>query len=215
MLDALDEGGPPPAEIVVADVFVDVSDGDVWTAGGIIGETLHGARFRYTRTASGVPRGVRPGTGDRFVTFFSSPHGRNDDIRFTDPEVAMAGSYTPMAVAVLTPQVINAAFFRTPTVGDPTVDGYVVRIAMDVAELVLPGAPFENDAFSAYRIGDEPEGAISIFESYPTFTNDLGTVNATVQEPGVTGLNWGIFVVPEPGPIMLVAMAGAILMRRR
>src|SRR5204862_7759401 len=78
--------------------------------------------------------------------------------------------------------------------------------------LMVPGGPFPNSAYHAYRVGAQPAGVTAVFVSDGGLYGP-GTANATFDEPSIEGLNWGIYV-PEPATLALLSVA-AIVFRRR
>lgn len=194
LLDGTDDGAPSPAGIIVADVYADVSPtGQAWTAGGLRAVAMNGARLRYGHDPNGLQVLTNPGTADRFVTLFSRPRGRNDDARFRNGGVGFAGGYSPGTPSPeATATRLNVAWLASPppTSGSPPVAGYVVRVAIDVSQITVPGGPFPNSAFRAYRVGEQPAGAAAVLTSMGAQAGDFGTVNATFDAPNVTGLDW-------------------------
>src|SRR5438034_1147607 len=75
-LDAADGFPLPPDNLVVVDLLVTPPPDEVWVATYLWGATQHGAHLVYHGLTN-------PGLAHRFVTFFSQPLGRDDDMRFT------------------------------------------------------------------------------------------------------------------------------------
>ncbi|MBI3847427.1 MAG: HYR domain-containing protein, partial [Planctomycetes bacterium] len=200
-VDILDAGDGianlPPSNVVVADVLVDVSDDDTWTASGVAGLAMNGATLRYgTSLDPNNPVGpilTNPGTGQRFVTFFSKPRGRDADGRYTNGAAAAAGKYSPTGpTPVATTGEINVAFFASPpeTAMSPSVDGAIFRVALD-----LP-AGVTNSQVLLYT-GSAPAGATVLFASAGSM-GDIGTVSASFDVPTVSGLDWGLYIIGGP-----------------
>jgi HYR domain-containing protein len=192
-LDAGDGGNQPPSNVVVADVLVDVSSDDVWTAAGLRGLAMNGAALRYdvALDPNGLPVTIltNPGTGQRFVTFFSKPRGRDADERYTNGAAAAAGQYAPTGpTAVATAAEINVTWFASPpeSAASPSVDGAIFRVALD-----LP-AGVTNDQVLLYA-GSPPAGATVLFAS--SVPSGAGTVSATFDVPTPVGLDWGLYLL--------------------
>jgi hypothetical protein len=182
----------PPDHIIVFDVLVNVTEDDVWTAGGIACRAGTGAQILYARDPNtGAPLLVNPGTQDRFVTFFSRPRPRDAAQRFTNAGATYAGAFCPTgATPIATANEINVAFFAVPanTSGSPSVDGAVFRIALDMSHV-------------CHQIIDlrlmNPENAPSNYDPY--LVSDClespyrGTVSATFDVPTLTGISWGLY----------------------
>jgi hypothetical protein len=197
-LDGSEPGTPVPDHLVIADVFVDVANTDTWTAAGMRGVTSNGATLVYAGT--GPASLVNPGVETRLVTCLSQPRGRNDDLRFSNAGVAVAGLYSPAGpVAVASASEVNAVWFASPppTASSPSVDGFIARVALDLSFAAV-------DIETIVIATSPPAGALTIFESVPapgsTPPPPPGTVSSTFDFPALTGLSWGIYAQSGNGP---------------
>src|SRR5437762_14207798 len=117
MVEPSDNIRLPPPGLVSIDVLVAITPPDFqWTAAGLRGVALGGAALRYaTDPNTGGPALTNPGTANRFVTFFTSPRGRDVNGRYTNGAAAAAGGYCPTdAAPTATPTRINVAWFLSP-----------------------------------------------------------------------------------------------------
>jgi hypothetical protein len=183
---------------------------------GIHAEAMNGAVFRYGDSEDpNQPDGpvvINPGIEDRFVTCLSDCFSRNSNGRFNFAFVALAGAYCPSGpTAIYDPELINLAFFQSPPYSDHfPARGYVARIAIDVSAIGLP-----NSAFAAYRLGEEPDGAVPVVLSQCTDPDGLlGTMWASWDHPALTGMDWGTFQIPEPTAALLCLALASIHFRR-
>jgi hypothetical protein len=211
ILSGAEPGAPTPAGILSIDVFVDIDATDTWTAAGIRAVASNGALIRYAGQNVIINPGLT-GNPDRNVVALSKPQDRDSVVRFFGGGAADAGSYIPGAgPSISTPAELNVVFFASPpaTPSSPSVDGYIARIGLDVSVL---GAP--NSAFAIFTPGSQPAGAIPVLVSAGS-GNQLGTVFATFDAPAVRGINWGVYLVPAPGTVGVLGVAGIVAMRRR
>jgi hypothetical protein len=214
LLDPSETSGEIPAHLRIVDVFVDIATTDVWTACGINVRSQNGGALVYADVDSNQ-NGYQPGLFNlgvegKFFTSLSRPRGRDAESRFTNAGAAAAGSYpTQPPSPTMTPSELGVAFFRNPpaTSTTPSVDGYIARVAVDVS--AIPGAPAGNDFWA---VGPSaPPGAPVVLISDP-LGPALGTVIATFDVPAISGFNWQLWFVPEPGSIGLLIF-GALAMR--
>jgi hypothetical protein len=206
ILDASDEGGPTPEGVLVIDGFVDIGAPDLWTASGTLWQTYNGTTIIYHDGDAALP-GVQPDVldpgsqNDRFVTVLSRPRGRNADARFDNGGAAISSNYDGGGPgAELSPTALNVAYFANPpvTVGDPSVDGYVIRVALDISvPLAAFGASNADVFLSASRIPDLP--LLAAIEGFDDGNQAPGWVNATFIHPTPIGSNAYVYLVPEPG----------------
>lgn len=219
LLDPSDGGTQPPAGIVAVDVFVDASADDVWTAAGLRGVVTPAGQalnvsLRYVSDPNG-PILFNTGTADRFGTFFSKPRNRDANGRYTNAGAAAAGRYSPTGpIATATANEINIAWFASPPENStsPSFDGYIARVALNVADVqALPG-------FQGIFAG-RPEAAGGnpiIFQSSTDDGPNTGTVSASFDVPQIGGLDWAVwYVIPEPASLALIALGGLAAFRRR
>ena len=220
-IDKLDpsDGLPlPPANIVVADVFVDVSDDQAWAGGGIFGSTtaFGGAGARLVRlTHNETPVFTAPGAENRFVTFVNRPRDRDSDERFgPDGAVGVDGHPSGPATPVLDESTISLVWYRLPPVPPPPSeigrDGYVVRIAVDLTNVVDPA--FRTDSENIIVATSPPPGALILFQSIAspeggTFVNTYGFDSDQTD--------WGIYGVPEPATGFILLLGCCCLRPRR
>lgn len=222
ILDSGDPGGPAPAGLVVVDVAVDVSNTDWFVAGAIYAETANGAQFVY---ASGAPPFRPPGLAEPFVSFGSAAYGRDSAARFApagtiaEQSIALAGSYIAGGSAIFLPTYIDVGFFSSPVASpsEPQAprgrDGYVMRIALDVSGVAIPGADNPED-YRIFAPGSVPNGYEPVLISDPEVTTDAGTIVGSLSHPSPVGQNWGLYV-PEPGTLVLFLAVGVVVCRRR
>lgn len=220
ILDGSDAGAPTPAGVIVIDGFVDVNNiaGGAWTASGLRVVTSGGATLRYADGDANTP-GVQPkldNTGsasDRFVSMISRPRGRNAAARFDNSAAATAGDYDPAGPNPATTEAneLNVAFFASPPMGsaDVGVDGYVVRVALNVpgfsANQVVLGGPTAPAGFGIL---------LASFVGADDGDTAPGWVNATFNAATPVGGNAYLWGVPEPASLALLAL-GALAFRRR
>lgn len=221
LLDAGETSGTIPANLRIVDVFVDIATTDVWTAGGIRALTQSGAALQYwdsdANTAGVQPGLFNPGAANKFNTLLSKPRARDAAGRFTNAAAAAAGGYNPPApTATATAGELNVAYFASPpeTSTSPSVDGYVARIAVDISGVA--GAPAGN---TDWRVGEIPAGTPEsriVLRSQPPSAGSQspGTVLATFDVPAIAGISWGMYFIPEPSSLALLAL-GALAIRRR
>src|SRR5262245_38582674 len=188
---------PPSTSILCIDVMVDVTNADVWTAGGLRAETLEGVTILYDHDPySGDVRLTNPGADHRFVTFYSKPRGRDAFERFTNGGAVSAGSYCPAAPNPPTAEdtLINVVWFANPpeTPESPTVDGAVFRLSLDVSATGVP-AQF----FQVFTGNTAPPGTTVAFRSTCSGSY-LGLSCTTYDVPSLTGINWGVAFTDPP-----------------
>lgn len=219
-LDAAETSGAIPANLRIVDVFVDIATTDVWTAGGIRALTQSGATLAYwdsdANTPGSQPGLFNPGVANKFMTSLSKPRPRDGNARFANAAAAAAGAYNPPGpAAITTPGELNVAYFASPpeTSTSPSVDGYVARIAVDVSGVA--GAPANGTDWIAGEIpAGTPESRIVLRSQPPAGSNSPGTVLATFDVPTIAGISWGLYFIPEPASLALLAL-GALAIRRR
>jgi hypothetical protein len=220
ILDGADSGAPSPAGVVVLDAF---SDGGAspWTASGVRCVTSNGASLIYrdgdANTPGTQPQLVNTGsTNNRFVTMISRPRARNAAGRFDNGAAAIAGGYDPASPppGVSTPSELNIAFFASPPMssGDVGVDGYVLRIALDVTG--VPGwTPLST--FTLRSVATPGAGTlVASIEDDGTGVDTVGLTGSTFSNPTPTGIDGYLYLVPEPTSLVLLAL-GALALRRR
>ncbi|MBI5864965.1 MAG: PEP-CTERM sorting domain-containing protein [Planctomycetes bacterium] len=220
LLDAGETTGTIPANFVIADVFVDIATTDVWTAGGVRALTLNGATLNYFDEDPNTP-GVQPGlfnggTANKFYTSLSKPRARDGAARFTNAAAAAAGAYNPTGPnAIKLPGELNVAYFASPPESStsPSADGYVARLSVNIAGVSVPAGA----TWGAGVLGTEPAGSTFVLRSEPPVggTQTPGTVLATFDVPQIAGVSWGIWFVPEPTSLVLLALGGLAAFRRR
>ncbi|MBI5863293.1 MAG: PEP-CTERM sorting domain-containing protein [Planctomycetes bacterium] len=213
LLDPSETSGTIPANYKIVDVHVDIVETDVWTAGGIRAITSNGAAFVYfdVDPNEGVyrPGLFNPGVENKFVTSLSKPRPRDGEDRFHNAGAAAATGYYPdLPVPITTANEFNVVHFASPPENgaSPSVDGYVARVAVDVAGV---GAP-QGAIWGAGLVGDGPQGAVYVLRSQlPGGTGAPGTALTTWDVPQISGINWGMwYVVPEPTSLILLTLGG-------
>ncbi|GMU83492.1 MAG: hypothetical protein AMXMBFR47_33620 [Planctomycetota bacterium] len=219
LVDPSDGITPPPTGVIAIDVIVDVSPDDTWTAGGIRafvtseGDAV-GVRLLYAPGDDpNTPQAdylLNPGIEHRFVTFLTKPRNRDASGRFANGGAAVAGRYVGGAIETATPTELNVAWFSSPpeSSSSPSVDGAVARLALDVS-LLLGSQP---DVVFVVGRPSEATGPI-VFHSEHGGGQDLGTVSASYDDHRITGLDWAVWYVPEPGTGFLLFGATALLGR--
>lgn len=217
LLDPAEAGEDIPPYLRVVDVFVDFSTSDIWTFGGIRATTAAGATLTYhdgdANTPGLQPRLIAPGWDDRFLTSIGRPHSRNARSRFSDEWVGIAGGYSPPApISTVELEELSVGWTTAGIIENPPRPvGYVARISVDISG--VPDAPADLEFWG---VGTEaPLGATVVLDSRPQpFTSPRpGTGVETEDYPNLTGLNWQLWFVPEPGTIAL-SVLGIILIRK-
>jgi hypothetical protein len=222
LVDPSDGLEMPPAGVVCVDVMVDLTTpGDEWTAGAMITTTSNGATFRYRQGVNGLPNLRNPNAGNPagnrtiFATSIGHPVERSDTVgRFSLADVGIAGGYSPpYPTPPPTPTSLDVAWFRTPE-GRVDIDGAVARVAINLPAgvtddqlLLTPGTvtpPASHPVVLVSSIGDPEPGG-----------HDPGTANASVMFPEISGIDWVLSAVPEPGAITMMLVAAAWVVRRR
>ena len=220
LLNPEETSGTIPAHFRIVDVFVDVALTDEWTAAGIRATTENGASFNYFDSEPNTP-GLQPGlinggAANRFFTMLSKPRGREASNRFNNGMAATAGSYDPVGPTPLTAQSeLNVAYFAYFEPPDLQKDGYIARISVDISAVPeIPGFPIGD--YTNWGAGPTiPPGALVVLRSEP-FQQQFGTVIATFDEPGLGGLNWALYYVPEPASAAALTIGGlGVVLRRR
>jgi hypothetical protein len=219
-VDLVDPGdgiGMPPAGHLAVDVTVDLtSAGDEWTAAGMQVGALNGAMLVYRLGTNGLPNLRNPNAGNPagnrtiWATSISNPNTRDDnDSRFSFADCSIAGAYSPAGPppATTTATTLNVAWFRTPD-GTTDVDGAVARIVV-----TWPLGGWGEPRLTLGTTTPPPSHPVALLVSVGQ-GNDVGTVNASVMSPTVTGINW-VLSIPEPGTVALLGVLGVILVRRR
>lgn len=210
ILDASDAGGPAPAGRLVVDVFVDVTADDAFVSAGIFGYVQNGATLVYDSNEQFLP----PGPENRFVSFGSAAYDRNGVARF-DP----AGTISEQAIQVAGPRYssggvprfyateIDATYFVVPPGpgGVPEEvagrDGYVMRIALDISDVEIPGGDDANN-YRLFTPGSEPTGYLPVFISDLPSGPDTG-MRVYTYRSNSDGADWGVYV-PEPTTAFLL-----------
>ncbi|GMU83494.1 MAG: hypothetical protein AMXMBFR47_33640 [Planctomycetota bacterium] len=223
LVDPSDGITQPPPGILAVDVLIDVSPDDTWTAAGIGAEVTSigrnaGVSLRYAPDVepnSPQPNYlINPGVENRFVTFLTRPRDRDSIERYEDAGAAIGGRYAGAGGPIASASAfdLNVGWFRNPPAmsTSPSVDGAIMRVALNVADLLVanPGA-----TFAAGSVADAAGPII--------FSSDLGefgipgTASVSFDNPTPRGLNWAVWYIPEPATLVIVLPAAAILRRRR
>lgn len=203
-LDSSDGGAQPPPNIVVVDVLVDLSADDVWTTAGFAANALDGARLVYAfdppepNIPYWRPRLANPGVLNRFVCCASKPSPRDSDQRFTaagtevGPHMCYAGGPLPYA----TPVHVDLSWWTTspPTAGSPSVDGAIMRVAIDVS------GNCNGAQAQIFPWNQAPVGYLPVLESVCNLSEN-GTYVGTWRDPTWVGIRWGLYV-PGPAPCL-------------
>jgi hypothetical protein len=222
LVDSSDGIGMPPAGRAAVDVMVELTNnGDEWTAAGMRVDTFGGASFFYRIGTNGVPNLRNPNAGNPpenrsiWATSVSNPSDRTDaDSRFSFADIAIAGGYSPATPPppTATPATVNVSWFRTPD--DGYFDGAVARIVFDLPA----GITTEELVVTSGTVTPPDSHPLVLVRSIGQMTpagHDLGTVNASVMFPAVTGIDWVLSAVPEPASVGLVALGIVVLVSRR
>jgi hypothetical protein len=214
-LDASDPGGPPPANLLVIDVYANFPITDnpdyVWAAGGMHIETAGGATLVYARdddpNFGAAGRIMRPGLEHRLTTFISRPiSGRNSGTRFNDDDSRAVGGLCPEDNSVeATDALLDTIWIQSPLIGwEWYFPGYVARVALD-----LSATGFSADELQI--VYERPANFLLACECpdgpYP------GLAGGTVTEP-IVGFDWWV-TVPEPASIALLLGGATLVCRRR
>lgn len=200
-LDAEDGAMMPPGNIVVVDVFVDVSSGDAWEESDLLGLTYNsGARLVYPVDPNFPLRITAPGPDQRFVTFVSTPQPRDSDDRFgAAGETFIAGVYcgggANPRLEVSLVNVSYALLHPQPQIG---VDGYVARIAMDLSQVVDPR--FRVDSERIVVAPSQPPGSVRLFETRGCGGDTAGMVAGSWFGGYPVSIDFGIYGIPAACP---------------
>lgn len=219
LLDPSETSGTIPSNLKVVDVFVDVAATDTWIAAGLRVVTSGGARLRYFEGDANrpiiQPTLFNPGIENKFLTSASRPRSRDEAERFTNAGAAAAGGYNPPVPTVtMTQSELSVSYFQSPlpTSTSPSVDGFIARIAIDIANISFQG----NPTWGLGVPSSAPQGANIVLLSVPPPNGNAnpGTASATFDDRSLVGLDWAMWwVIPEPGTFGMLVVAG-LLMRR-
>ena len=220
LLNHEETSGAIPANFRIVDVYVEMTNTDLWMASGIRAATEAGATLNFVDGDANTP-GIQPqlfnvGTDSSFYTSLSRPRGRDSSWRFTNAQAAAAGGYDPVTPAPdATPALLNVSYFASPPkTFDPSIDGYIARLSVDVSDVMeIPGFPKSD--YANWGAGlTAPPGAVVVLRSEP-LTRDFGTVISTFNVPQLHGLNWVVFYIPEPATLALLTTGALAIARRR
>jgi hypothetical protein len=192
--------------------------GDEWSAGGMRADTANGAAFHYRIGPNGSPNLRNPNSGNPpdnrtvWATSISHPVGRGDfEARFAEVDCQIAGGYSPPhpPPATALPTQVNVAWYRTPD-GRVDADGAVARVVIDLP----PGIELDQLVLTSGTAIPPASAPIVLVRSIGV-GGDAGTVNAGIGGEAVSGINWVLSAVPEPGALGLVLVgAFAVFLRR-
>jgi hypothetical protein len=222
-LDPSETSGEIPANTRIVDLFFDVPLTDAWGGCGLRAAAENGATLIYFDSDLGTP-GLQPGLvngglANKFTTMLSKPRGRDAAERFTDGQVVVPGAYDPPSnFPETTPTLLNVGYFPSPpeTPGSPSLDGYIARVAVDVAAVPeIPGFPKSDYAnWGAGPIGSIPVNSRVVLRS--TGVNQPGgTATITFDQPAFNFTNWAMWYVPEPTSLALLILGSVASIRRR
>lgn len=220
IVDKLDpsDGIPlPPPSMLIVDVSIDASDDDAFAGIGINAVTSSGAEFIYAygndpNEPNGGVLGSAPGAENRFVTFFSRPRPRDADGRFGPSAYVTTGSrYCGGAAPIFAATQLNA--WGVPLGYETGRDGYVLRIALDLSEVVEPAFQLDSDSIvvSTSRLAD----AFTILETSCSGSFADGVEVSTQSPTGIISFGFGIYGIPEPGTGIGILIVATWLHRRR
>lgn len=208
ILDAGDPGGPAPTGLLIIDVHLETTADDGFRLAAVRGDTSHGATFVYAPTADpNAPRFVPPGTEHRFSTFGSVPYPRDGVQRYApagtleEPTILTSTQYYPgHPRPQFDPTVLSVVYYPRPSGIQYGQDGYILRIALDIEEVDIPGGN-DPENYRIFAPGHEPAGFVPIMISTTPPEWPGGTfVAGNEQILSTVSLDWGVYV-PEPSTI--------------
>jgi hypothetical protein len=217
LLDPNETTGTIPDNFRVVDIFVDVPATDVWSAGGLRTTAENSATINYWGAEPEVP-GTQPGlinggVANQFYTSLSRPRGRFNANRFTNAAAVVTGAFDPAGASPVTaPTFLNVTYQADPPPTDDSfsVDGYIARVSVDVSAMNLP---LDYDTWGADRLNRVPAGAIIALRSTPA-DETFGTMVTTLDVPEPRGIDWALWVIPEPATALLL-LSGLFGFQRR
>lgn len=214
-LDPSDGVPVPPPSMLIVDLSVDASDDDAFAGIGINAVTQNGAEFIYAygndpNEPNGGVLGSAPGAENRFVTFFSRPRPRDADGRFGPGAYVTTGSrYCGGASPLFVATQLNAV--GMPLGYEQGRDGYILRIALDLSEVVDPA--FQLDSDSIVVSTSPVSGAVTLLEtSCGEFDHGVQVAGRSVNS---VYFGFGIYGIPEPSAAVGILFIAGWLLRRR
>lgn len=219
VLDPSDAGyEPPPTNRFIVDIYVDVAEGDIWTASGLRVTSTQYSTLVYA--ADNDPNTdasdllTHPGLENRFCTSISKPRAnRSGPGRFENGGADIAGAYLPTGfLPEISPALLNVAYFALPT---ESADGYIARLAFDVDPRAFDYSP----PGAGLVVSQHPGGVLAMLgrieRSHPS--DDLpGAAFGTYRDPTIRGGDWYFYFgeAPEPRTALLLLAGAAGLIRR-
>ena len=187
-------------DLFIIDVSETVGSMDNWSAGGISVRVSDGASLVYAldpNTGDPVLTATDPLGQGREITMVSLPRGQHQNSRFREFGAAsIAGAYDPTGpTAISTSTFANIAFFR----GHNDSSGYISRVVIDIS-----GTAFSVDALSIVLAEPEPGDSILAGKA----------ATASGAHPNLTEIDFWVSV-PEPASLVLLALGGLTVVRRR
>lgn len=198
------DAGSLGADYVTADVFIDVADeSDWWTVGGISGAPLAPGLAQHVifdpNDGSTITAPGRHPPEREFATSVSLPRGQFSNQRFgQNGAAAIAGAYLPSSdTASYGAHDLNIAFLQFP----PSVDGSDVPDFGFIARVTLVNSPDDSGVASENIV-------VSATPTGGRLLADYRVASATREHPApLSEFSFGFYAVPEPGTLVLLALA--------
>lgn len=222
-----------PSNYRCVDIYVDLGNNavDEWRVGGIQAMTADlgvagpsgDGEFVYFDSDANTPGHqlglVNPGFESRFTTSLSKPYRRNNASRFENAGVVAPHGYQPPTpFFVANPHELNVGYWDYAPVNVPGPDGYVARLAIDIAAIEAPGIDLADyDNWGVCAIAQIPPAAHLVLVSQPpTGTLFPATMFMSMEhwQFPTQGINWALWYVPEPATGFCLAIVSLILSQR-
>jgi hypothetical protein len=185
------------------DIHVALGGGN-WLTTGIAGTTSFGS-FRYAADANGpVLTATRDFDATDEVSMLSKPRLQTAGARFkSGGAVNLAGGF--IGALSSTASLIDVAAFQDPLQPVESVDGYIVRVVVDLTASGI-------NAGDVYAIaGTTPNNAGDILVA----TGLAGAGTTIEPDAFANSVLWSLFAVPEPASLALLVLGGLAAFRRR